>query len=224
MQTLKNDAYAAGALDVLTKPVKASELRVKLRLLSAEAARRRHTAWNADVLPDWHALQVRILGRTDGRRSQRVAAYASIVGQRMALTAKNLTSAPASANTSSWLPQQSDSTPCTPDGRAAPCADRGHAGGVLSEQPGLSLSAEVIRIADDFDRITALAGDEAVRLVLRADTAIRSRLGRPYASSVVDAFNSVLPQLAAIHRQHRAGIAAARLGSAAARNEKHALP
>lgn len=200
VQELKQDAYAAGALDVLTKPVTASELRVKLRQLSAEAAHRRSDSWVAVRQPDWQGLQVRVLGLGDRRKAQRVAAYASVIGRRLKLAAGDSASLPAEVAAPGQSQGISCAMSCTPYRDAALSAGHWR---FADRLPQVAAAAQILRIAEDFECMTALADDEAVWNVLRAKEAIRSRLRNRYQSSVIDAFNCVLPQLVALQSRYR---------------------
>lgn len=88
----KTEAYEAGALDILTKPVLPAELRLKLQQLVAEAVRRRSLAeWTTT-----HRLErpfVRCLEQLaalhdnpTGKHTERIAAYAVAIGRQLGLT------------------------------------------------------------------------------------------------------------------------------------------
>jgi len=92
----KTEAYEAGALDILTKPVLPAELRLKLQQLVAEAARRRALA-AMPAVPKVERPFVRCLEQLaalhdnpTGKHTERIAAYAVAIGRHLGLVEAEL--------------------------------------------------------------------------------------------------------------------------------------
>lgn len=91
--TVKPDAYRAGAIEVLTKPLLASELRAKLGALVLEAQRRRQSSVEArDTAPPapsntqfLHCLAQIAAARADasGKHTARLAAYVTAIARAL---------------------------------------------------------------------------------------------------------------------------------------------
>ena len=87
----KTEAYEAGALDILTKPVLPAELRLKLQQLVAEAVRRRSLA-ESSMTQSMQRPFVRCLEQLaalhdnpTGKHTERIAAYSVALGRHLGL-------------------------------------------------------------------------------------------------------------------------------------------